>query len=98
MKTDWPSTKALSVHNAIRIVGRAMTRDELVGFLQRGHHATVDEEYVDIGVAFLVKRGFSERVGDLIANNPRIGQLVRADKDHDLEPSGLGPTALVARK
>lgn len=96
MNTDWPSTKALSVHNALRISGRAMTRQELVGFLQRGHHPSVGREYVDIGIAFLLQRGFVECVGPLIVS--RVDELTRADEDRELEPAFIRRAALDARK
>jgi hypothetical protein len=93
MKTSeqWPSTKALSVWNALRIARRAMTPAELVGILRRGMgDPEVNEEYVVTGIGFLIARGSAEMVGPVVVANAQIGELIRTDEDRELEPAHLG--------
>ena len=87
--TDWPSTKALSVYNALSISGRDMTPDEIGEFLRAEWDPTVDDEYVQTGTQFLLRRGFVRRFENLIviARHPTTRtarKLVRTDRDADL--------------
>jgi hypothetical protein len=93
MKTaeHWPSTKALSVFNVLRITRRGMTPAELVGNLQRAMgDPDVNEEYVVTGIGFLVARGYAEMVGPVVVANALIGELVRTDEDRELVPARVG--------
>lgn len=91
MKDHWPSTKGLSVHNALLVNGRDMTRDEIAAFLRSSFDKRVDGQYVDVGIRFLVDRGFATTVGPLVVANRQIGELIRINNDADLMPSRPPP-------
>ena len=90
MKTDWPSTKALSVYSALSIAGRDMTPSEIGAFLREAWDPTVDDEYVSTGEAFLLQRRFVKRIGKLLTiqkrhAKTRMGKpLVRSSNDAEL--------------
>jgi len=85
----YPSTKGLSVYNALSLAGRDLTPDEIGDYLRATFDERVDAAYVAVGIDYLVKRGFAERAHGLVVI-PRYGAdrhgraLVRAREDIDL--------------
>jgi hypothetical protein len=89
LSNHWPSTKALSVHNALLVNHRDMTGDEILAFLRTTFDKRVDAQYVAIGITFLVERGFATTQGTLVVANRAIGELLRTNNDADLMPSRI---------
>ena len=83
MITDWPSTRALSVYNALRFNNRPMAPAEICEFLCDEWDDTIDGEYVKHGIAFLLARGFVRLDGAMVAPTLKR-RLVRANDDAEL--------------
>lgn len=83
-KDHWPSTKALSVYNALLIADRALSPVEIGNLLREHWDSAVDAEYVATGESFLIERGFVRRVESVLVVTRRGEQLKRAKKDAEL--------------
>lgn len=85
----YPSTKGLSVYNALSVSGRDLTEEEIGEYLRETFDENVDAAYVATGVQFLLERGFAVRVHGLVVI-PRYGahrlgrELKRTKHDTDL--------------
>lgn len=85
---SWPSTKALSVYNALSLAGADMTANELVAFLRECFDPRIGPEYVAEGIAFLNRKRFAVMDGQtvVIQRSPqgRGRKLMRINEDADL--------------
>lgn len=85
----YPSTKALSVYNALSLSGRDMTPAEVLAYLRDHWDPKVTPEYVAEGAAYLIERKMAHEIeGVLIAprlpNSRKTKPVKRANDDRDL--------------
>jgi len=68
MRSDehWPSTKALSVYNALSLSGRDMRAGEIATFLQEVDDPGMDEAYVLEGLNFLLAHALVQIAQDIV--------------------------------
>jgi hypothetical protein len=91
MKSEpWPSTKGMSVYNALSKSGEDMKPPEILGYLRAVWDPEIDASYVHDGIAFLVSRDLvridGETVRLLERNASGKGKLiVRSNHDRDLK-------------
>lgn len=90
MRDVYPSTKGLSVYNAVSQSGRDMTADEILGYLRAVWDPKLGPEYVTDGVEFLAQRALVKLDGEKVCMKKRgpngKGQLlVRVDEDRGLK-------------
>jgi hypothetical protein len=85
----WPSTKGLSVYNALSQSMRDMSDDEILAYLRAVWDPDMTATYVHEGIAFLVSKDFVRLDGETVRLRERgpnrKGKLVvRANQDRDL--------------
>lgn len=85
----WPSTKGLSVYNALSQGMRDMAHDEILAYLRDIWDPHMEPQYVHDGIAFLVSRDFVKIDGPVVrlkerGPNRKGKILVRANDDRDL--------------
>ncbi len=86
----WPSTKGLSVYNALSKAMEDMRAPEILDYLRAVWDPNMTATYVHDGVAFLVKKDFVRIDGETVRLKERgpnrKGKLVvRTDHDRDLK-------------
>jgi hypothetical protein len=76
----WPSTKGLSVYNALKL-GGDMTRGQLFAYLREHWDPAIAPEYIDAGVAFIAEKNWaSEDVdGVHLLTRPQVAE--RSERD-----------------
>lgn len=86
-----PSTHAYSVYTALSLSGRDMNADEIFAYLIGCKYDSASRGDVDVGIAFLARRGFVRVVGEvvmLIKRDPatRLAKPIkRVNEDRELE-------------
>jgi len=86
----WPSAKALTVFNVLKLRGtKTMTVPQVLEYLREHWDPEYSAEWVSDGVAWLVGRGFLRWQGEQIevaafAPNGRIANLVKSPDESDL--------------
>jgi len=85
----WPSTKGLSVYNALSHGLRDMTDEEILSYLRTAWDPQLERAYVHDGIAFLVQREFVRVDGPTVrlkerGPNGKGKMVVRANEDTDL--------------
>jgi hypothetical protein len=90
MGEPWPSTKALSVYNALSLARRDMTRAGILEYLREAWDPDVPADFVATGVDFLLERGFvREEDGAVVPRERRPNgfcrPLRRIDGDANLD-------------
>jgi hypothetical protein len=87
--SDYPSTKALSVYNALVLSRRDLTRAEVLEYINSSWSRQVDAAYIDAGAAYLLERELVAEIdGVLVAPNRDANgkppRLVRINNHRDL--------------
>lgn len=80
----WTSTKALSVYNVLVKANRSLTPDEIAAWLQQNWRASIDGEYVALGVGYLIAKGFVVQANGAISAAVPGRRLQRVNGDIDL--------------
>lgn len=80
----WTSTKGLSVYNVLLRSKQSATSAQIRAWLEKNWRADVDDEYVAMGVGYLLAKAFiTEANGVLSLARPDV-PLVRVNGDVDL--------------
>ena len=83
MNEPWPSTKGLSVYNAL-MLGGDMTPDQIVAYLRAHWDPAMTREYVDAGIAFVAAKSWTMVDGEEVRLLTRPRRAVRINEDADL--------------
>lgn len=62
----WPSSKGLSVYNALSMSRRDMTAQQIREYLRSSWDDSVSEAYVQEGIVFLLKKGWVRDVSGVV--------------------------------
>jgi hypothetical protein len=63
MSAPWPSTKGMSVFNALKFGGN-MTPQQITAYLRRHWDPQIEQAYVNEGLDFIRKKGWISSDGD----------------------------------
>lgn len=86
----WPSTKAFTVYNVLRLRGtKTMAIPHVTEYLREVWDPAYPSDWVSEGATWLIERGFMRWEGELLAvnvfdANGKIAKLARANGDADL--------------
>lgn len=84
MSEPWPSTKGLSVYNALSL-GGDMTPDQIVSYLRTHWDPDISRSYVDDGLSFIAAKSWVSVDGESVRLLTRPQRAIRANADADLE-------------
>jgi hypothetical protein len=84
MTGHWPSTKGLSVYNALKL-GGAMAPLQIAEYLREHWDTSVTDDYVADGIAFIAEKGWvrQDESGQLSRTHSGF-HAVRTAEDSDL--------------